>query len=692
MVENSIFKEVSRKANILDVISYYLGNNSIVKKGKDYFCLCPFHNDHNPSMRINISNNTFKCYVDGTGGDAIKFVTEYEKIKPIDALKKVCQICSIPLPNEMNFSQESNFEIKYKDEFNALKELMNFYKVYLKSNEGLICRNYLKQRKIDDESIEHFNLGYAPNDPTISIKALREKGYSISTLEKAGILSNSSTLIDRFSSRLMYPIEDNYGHLVGFSGRKINENQNGGKYINYPATELFDKGKILYHYNDAKKTTKQGKALYVVEGFNDAIAFYRAGINNVVATMGTALTDNNIKALKKLECEIRLCLDRDEAGQNATALTLPTLLSNNINFRIVRPFKGGKDADEILANYFPNGNDKLKEESNKLYDAPLFFLARILTTKKVKSLEDAKEINAYLEKIKPYYLALDDISKDKDLVTIAKVCNIDKSTVQSILSEKSNEVNKKENKSYYPRKKDSNEYKRNAQSTYQNNIVKSISLPNQYSFAEKVNSLFILASNTSEGKYINKTLLNTETQIIYMLTHNIDAYKQFEESRVNIIFQPFNILSILIGQIYLSKPNIMSFSIDDYEMLKKFIEMYPEKHINKQEGKNEFAFDIEELDFDDEIIKNPLDDIYEIDIHPDDLIFLTKTIDLIKNSPDSFYGKDEMKRMLLIHPILLKYVNREKFCRENMISTQNDIEIRKIIIQLKRHNVKTNNL
>lgn len=688
MVDNSIFKEVGRKASIIDVISYYLGNNSIIKKGKDYFCLCPFHNDHNPSMRINVSSNTFKCYVDGTGGDAIKFVSEYEKIKPIEALKKVCQICSIPLPNEMLTIKKSSFEIEFKDELNALNELMSFYKVYLKSNEGKICRDYLEKRKIDPFSIDHFNLGYAPSDPSLSIKILREKGYSISCLEKSGILSNSSELLDRFSSRLMYPIMDNYGHLVGFSGRKIDENQVGGKYINYPATQLFDKGTILYHYNEAKKIAKKCGYVYVVEGFNDAIAFHRAGIDSVVATMGTALTDNNIKALKNLSCEIRLCLDRDEAGQKATENTIPLLYKSGLNFRIVRPFKGGKDADEILANYYPNGYERLKEEIQTLYDATLFLLARELKAKHTKSLDDAKDINSYLEKIKPYFEALDDVSKTKDVETIAKVCNLDKSVVLSMLNSKE-ENTSPYIKTYYPKKKDFEEYRRNRQYNRRSDIVKDISLPSQYTFADQVKSLMNLASNTPLGRNINKTLLDCETQIIYMLTHNKDAYRQFEDSRVNIIFQPYNVLSLLIGQIYITKPNINSFFEEDYQAMLKFVKQYPIKH--KENKKKEVVDDLG-FDIDDDSAINPFDDIYNIDIHPDDLNFLNKAIISIKHCPDSFYGKDEMERMLKIHPILLKYVNREKVCREEMISVSNDVEIRKIIIQLKKLNVKTNNL
>ncbi len=220
--DSSIFKEVAAKASIVSVISYELGSNAVIKKGSNYRCVCPFHDDHNPSMQINVAQNNFKCFVDHSFGDPIDFVEKYEHISKIEALKKVCQICSIPLPEELANKKTfvPQIEIQYKRELEALKELGLFYQTYLSSNEGKACRDYLDKRKIPQEAIEHFQLGYAPSDPSIAIQALRNRGFEIPVLEKAGILANSSDWKDRFSNRLMYPIFDDFGHLVGFSGRE----------------------------------------------------------------------------------------------------------------------------------------------------------------------------------------------------------------------------------------------------------------------------------------------------------------------------------------------------------------------------------------------------------------------------------------------------------------------------------------
>ena len=172
-------------------------------------------------------------------GDSIRFVELYCKVSKWEALKKVCEICSLPLPEESGRKTgELSFEKQYATELNALLDLKKFYSLSLLSSDGEACRKYLENRKIPKEVVEHFSLGYAPKDQKQSIQALRKLGYEIKTLTRAGILSDSASFEDRYQDRLMFPIYDNYGHLVAFSGRILEKGQDSRKYINYPETKL----------------------------------------------------------------------------------------------------------------------------------------------------------------------------------------------------------------------------------------------------------------------------------------------------------------------------------------------------------------------------------------------------------------------------------------------------------------------
>lgn len=426
---NNIFKEVASKADIVTVVSNILGASSLVKKGKIYLAICPFHHDTHPSMRVDPERNSYKCFSCGEGGDAIRFVQKYENISPLEALKRVCSICNIPVPDSISdVKKEDTFIGRYQKELDALLECKKFYQLSLKSNMGESCRKYLLDRGIDDKTVEKFSLGYAPRDNSLLIESLRKNGFDISTLERAGIIDKSSDFKDRFSNRLIFPLYDNHSRLVGFSGRVIDKDTAGGKYINYPETDLFKKNNILYNYCFAKDKARVTGKIYIVEGFMDAIAMSRAGIEEVVASMGTAFTKNHIQALKDLNCSIVLSFDSDEPGQQATEKALKLLVDEDISVSVTRKFKGAKDADEL----FSKSKDRLIESVSKIYDPFLFSLARRLNGR--KTLEDSSEINRFINDFKLYYQKLDDIHKARDLNTLSKITLLDSQVLKKMLS------------------------------------------------------------------------------------------------------------------------------------------------------------------------------------------------------------------------------------------------------------------
>lgn len=302
MNNKDLYDLVKQKSSIVKTVSSFI---DVQKKGNSIVAVCPFHNDTHPSMSVNPTLNIFKCFVCGAGGNPIGFVQKYiglsRSISLEEAIKRTAEINGIILPKN---SLTSLVEVERKSlppESKALDDLASFYRMELRTQAGAKAFEYLKNRKMDDSVLEHFGIGYAPKDNTLAIRTLREKkGYSIDVLEKAGILSsNSETLKDRYSERIMFPLKDSDGHAVGFSGRKyLPDDPSTSKYINSPETDLFKKSTLLYNLDNAIQTAKRDGYIYVTEGFMDVIALYRAGINSAVALMGTNVSTTHLQILK----------------------------------------------------------------------------------------------------------------------------------------------------------------------------------------------------------------------------------------------------------------------------------------------------------------------------------------------------------------------------------------------------------
>lgn len=371
-MEQDIYELVKNKSSIITTIQAYL---DIRKKGNNYVAICPFHPDTNPSMSINTSMNIFKCFVCGVGGNPISFVKKYNELsKPMSMSEAViitAKINNIVLPKDEFSKLAEGSRKELSSEAKALDDLANFYRMELKSQAGIKAMEYLKNRMIDDDVIEHFGIGYAPKDSSLSIRTLREKKkYDLETLDKAGIIpSSSQSLNDRYSERIMFPIKDRYGHTIGFSGRKyLSDDPSSSKYINTPETDLFKKGTLLYNVDNAINTAKKDGYVYVLEGYMDVIALYRVGINSAIALMGTNISEEQMNILKGMKVEVRLCLDSDNPGKEATKKWLLPLVNHQIPFKIVQPFdadKEGKDSDEVLDKL---GKDYLIKKLNFLSD------------------------------------------------------------------------------------------------------------------------------------------------------------------------------------------------------------------------------------------------------------------------------------------------------------------------------------
>lgn len=342
--------EIRQSVDIVDVIGQFL---PLEKKGRNYIALCPFHDDKHPSMSVSPDKQIFMCFVCHTGGNVFTFLQEYLKISYIEAVKKVAEMGRIDL-SEYHLDVEKRPVKKENVAFYQMhKEAQKIYSYYLNTKLGLEAKAYLNKRHFTDELIKEFQIGYAPID-SILYQAFTKLQFQEIDMVKSGLIVESQHHFDRFQDRIMFPLYNQQGEVVGFSGRIYKPTQHDSKYINSPESDIFIKGETLYHYHQCREAVKKAGFVYLLEGFMDVIAMYKAGIENTVAIMGTALTKGHIQALKRLTSTIYLCLDGDNAGQVAMSKAARQLEDAGLSVKMII-LPNGKDPDEIYESDGKNG-------------------------------------------------------------------------------------------------------------------------------------------------------------------------------------------------------------------------------------------------------------------------------------------------------------------------------------------------
>lgn len=440
-IDFNLAKEIKSHADIVDVISHYL--NSVQKKGRRYAAICPFHDDHDPSLQIDKEKQMFRCYVCDTGGDVFTFVQKYEKCTFIEAIRKVAEIIGYDDPR-----LHERVHVKPVDEnlvpiYSCLTELQKFYAYGLTTEEGKIARDYLDNRHLSIEQREKFGLGYAFKDGKMAIKYLQQKGFSLKTIENTGIaLVQTSGMNDNNAGRLIFPIRDHNGQVVGFSARRMAE-EDSAKYINSPDTKAFTKSNVLYNYHLAKQTAKHDGYIYVVEGFMDVFALDSIGITSCVALMSTKLTKRHVEMLRALGVEIRLCLDGDRPGQEAMMKIMSQLDEAKLPYRLVSIPLEVRDPDEILKQ---DGEEKLKVFVNSLVDPFNFALNYYKNISPLGSIDDRKKvINHFLPTINALNSQLE---KDDYIYKLADATGFSAQAIKNSLADYSKRHNVKEEPTY----------------------------------------------------------------------------------------------------------------------------------------------------------------------------------------------------------------------------------------------------
>ena len=430
-ISNEEINEIRSRANIVDIISGYL---QVSSKGKNYVALCPFHNDHSPSLIISPEKQIFNCFTCRTGGNVFSFVMKYENVSFAEAVSIVAKKVGFNLKNDVFVKSEN----KYSKDYEIYEYAMKYYLNNINTTDGSKAREYLLKRGINETIIKEFKLGYSGSSKDTFYKLATNKGWDIETLNKLGLINKvNENVYDTFINRIVIPIENLKGEVVGFTGRIFNGEDNTAKYLNTKETEIFKKSSLLFNYHNAKNYIRDRKSVIVVEGNMDAIKMSAKGFKNVVALMGVALSNEQIDILKRLKVPVILMLDNDNAGEDATIKNGESLLNSDVDTKVVR-LSGAKDPDEYLEKF---GIDAMQNNIDK---AIKYIDFKIECLKKDKDLSNMEDLITYVKEVINSINGEDDLTKEIILSKISKDYAIDIDILKSNLKTEVKKDAKKE--------------------------------------------------------------------------------------------------------------------------------------------------------------------------------------------------------------------------------------------------------
>ena len=430
-ISNEEINEIRSRANIVDIISGYL---QVSSKGKNYVALCPFHNDHSPSLIISPEKQIFNCFTCRTGGNVFSFVMKYENVSFAEAVSIVAKKVGFNLKNDVFVKSEN----KYSKDYEIYEYAMKYYLNNINTTDGSKAREYLLKRGINETIIKEFKLGYSGSSKDTFYKLATNKGWDTETLNKLGLINKvNENVYDTFINRVVIPIENLKGEVVGFTGRIFNGEDNTAKYLNTKETEIFKKSRLLFNYHNAKNYIRDRKSVIVVEGNMDAIKMSAKGFKNVVALMGVALSNEQIDILKRLKVPVILMLDNDNAGEEATIKNGESLINSGVDTKVVR-LSGAKDPDEYLEKF---GIDAMQNNIDK---AIKYIDFKIECLKKDKDLSNMEDLITYVKEVINSINGEDDLTKEIILSKISKDYAIDIDILKSNLKTEVKKDAKKE--------------------------------------------------------------------------------------------------------------------------------------------------------------------------------------------------------------------------------------------------------
>ncbi len=425
-LHDDFVEQVRSASDILSVVSSYV---HLKKRGNRYWGCCPFHNEKTPSFSVVPDQGFFYCFGCHAGGNVFKFLSLIENVSYYEAIKLQAQRLNIPIPKYHHSSEDIARE-QQRDALLKVHELAGsfFHNCLIRTSLGLPGRNYFAMRQINSDIIERFKLGFAPNMWDKLYTSFVKRGISKDLLAQAGLVTvkDSGKTYDRFRNRIIIPIADEHGHICGFGGRVISDSESP-KYLNSPETPIFNKRHLLFGLDRAQKSIKDRNFTIVVEGYMDAIALHSHGVDNAVASLGTAFTPQQCRKLLRFSPNIYFCYDSDSAGQAATMRALAIASSNGANVRVIS-IPDGKDPDEFLKKHDANAFYGLIDKALPLMEYQLQY---VLKTTDSNTLEG--KLSA-VSRLMPLLANIaNTVERNEYIIRISNVLGIDEGVIRSDL-------------------------------------------------------------------------------------------------------------------------------------------------------------------------------------------------------------------------------------------------------------------
>lgn len=537
MISEQKIDEIRASSNIVDIIGEYV---DLKRAGSSYKGLCPFHNEKTPSFTVDEKKQLFHCFGCGVGGDVVSFIMQKEGLSYPESLEYLANKAGI----RMEYTDNNIANPKNKELYEINKDIMMFfYKNLLTSKQAI---NYLKNRGLSGRIVNRFMLGFAKNSWNDLCDYIEFRGYNKEDLENIGLIKKSSkgNYYDKYRNRIIFPIINHYGNVIGFGGRAIGEEM--PKYLNSPESDIFKKRYNLYGLNIYKK--QKGTDIILVEGYMDVIALNHHGVDYAVASLGTALTADQAKLIKRYAENVYICYDSDSAGINATDKAIEIFLEADIKPKIIK-LEDGLDPDDFIKEY---GKDAFLAKKSDALDVYNYKYNKILDLySKASPNEKYEKLDLFVD-----FLASIDSDLTREIFTnnVSTLFKIDKSTLNQAVDKYNTNITKKENtKKYFNDKNISNV------------IVKSN--PQKFNFHEL--EVLRLIFNQKEDYLKNKEIFDrslSDSKILdmkeFVLNKNIDKFNQNDEDYIYI-------LNYIRDNTYPVYPSELIEKIEHFERIKK---------------------------------------------------------------------------------------------------------------------------
>ncbi len=435
-IPRETIERIIDESDIVEVVGTYF---PLKRAGSRFVALCPFHNEKSPSFGVNPQRQIFHCFGCGEGGDVIKFVQKYENLTFTDAVKKLADRLGIPII-EQAYDAKEEAGRRYRRELQTLQSKVAewYHRVLLRSPSAEAARQYLKSRGFGIEIAKQWQLGYAPEESNATLEWAKKEGFSVNQLVDGGIAQWREEgrphrgAYARFRHRLMFPVANDFGDVIAFSGRVLSPDQKGGKYVNSPETVLFNKSKTFFGLDKSKRAIVRENRAIIVEGQLDLISAFEAGIENLVAPLGTAFTDQHARLLKRQvgdSGEIILCYDSDNAGYNAAVKAFRVLAAEGLLVRVAM-LPAGEDPDSLIRNH---GAEAFRE---LIAQAPEFFDFQIDRHGGTRNLDSLRDRLAFVRELSENIaLVKDKMLQDSLIIRVTTRLGVGEADVRKLVAE-----------------------------------------------------------------------------------------------------------------------------------------------------------------------------------------------------------------------------------------------------------------